>query len=266
MLRTLPGLFLLLSVIGGRTAAQAPPAARSELAPSGTLRVGINYNNRVLATRDPAGGDSRGVAVDLAREIGRRLAVPVELVPYTAAGRMADGAKAGEWDIAFLADDPGRAADITFTVPYLEIDMTYLVPPGSAIRTIEEVDRAGVRIAAVAQSAYEMFLTRSLKQAQVVRVAANQAADAALASGAVEVLSGLRDRLLTVAEGLPGSRVLDGRFTVARQAIGMPKGRDTAAAYLNAFVEEAKASGLVARAIGESGARGVSVAPPRGKP
>src|SRR5918996_2430485 len=133
------------------------PALCYDLAPTGKIRVGINYGNPVLATKDPAGGELRGVAVDLAREVGKRLDLPVELVGYDAAGKMVDALKAGAWDIAFLAIDPGREGDVSFTAPYIEIEGSYLVPAGSPLRAIADVDRDGVRIALAAGAAYELF-------------------------------------------------------------------------------------------------------------
>ena len=147
-----------------------PPGARSELAPTGKLRAAINFGNPVLAQKDPATGEPRGVSVDLARELGRRLGVPVVLVTFDAAGKVFDALKTGSWDIAFMAIDPARAAEIVFTAPYVVIEGTYLVPADSALRTIEDVDRDGVRVAVGNKSAYDLYLTRTLKRAQLVRV------------------------------------------------------------------------------------------------
>ena len=237
------------------------PALNSDLAPTGKMRVGINYGNPVLATRNPASGELRGVAVDLARELGKRVDLPVELVGYDAAEKMVDALKAGAWDIAFLAIDPGREAEIAFTAPYLEIEGTYLVPSGSLLRAIADVDRDGVRIALAAGAAYDLFLTRNLKHAQLVRVPDPPAAFALLVAGKVEALAGVKQTLVTNAAQLPGSRVLDGRFLAIGQALGIAKGRDEGARYLREFIEDAKASGLVARAIEKAGVRGVSIAP-----
>lgn len=237
------------------------PSLRSDLAPTGKLRVGINYGNPVLATRDPASGDLRGVAVDLALELGRRLAVPVELVGYEAAGKMVEGLQTGAWDAAFLAVDPGRTGEITFTAPYIEIEGTYLVPAGSPLRAIADVDREGVRIGLAAKSAYDLFLSRSLQRAQLVRAPDPNAAFELLVAGKVEVLAGVKQTLVTNAGKLTGSRVVDGRFMAIHQALGMPKGRAAGAKYLREFIEDVKASGLVARAIEKAGIHGVSVAP-----
>ena len=240
---------------------EVPPSARAELAPTGKLRAGINYGNVILARKDPATGESSGVAIDLARELGRHLGVPVEIVAYDSVGAMVDGAKAGAWDIAFLGADPARAAEISFTAAYVELDATYLVPAGSPLRAIADVDREGVRVAAPARANYELYLSRSLTRAQLVRAQGAAAAFDLLASGKVEALAGLTQALIGLRATLPGSRLVDGRFMAVQQSVGIPKGRDAGAQYLRGFVEEAKASGLVARAIEKTGARGVSVAP-----
>jgi polar amino acid transport system substrate-binding protein len=237
------------------------PSLRSNLAPTGRLRVGINYGNPVLATRNRASGDLQGVAVDLARELGRRLDLPVELVGFESAGQMVEGLKAGAWDAAFLAVDPGRTGEITFTAPYIEIEGTYLVPPGSPLQSIPDIDRAGVRIGVSANSAYDLFLSRSLQRAELVRAPSPDAAFDLLVAGKVDVVAGVRQSLIANAEKLPGSRVLAGRFMAIQQALGIPKDRGEAVKYLRQFIEDVKASGQVARAIEQAGVRGVSVAP-----
>ncbi len=236
---------------------EVSPALRSELAPTGKLRVGINYGNFLLVNKDRASG----IAVDLGRELGRRLGVAVELITYDAAGKLADGAKTDAWDVAFLGAEPQRANEIAFTAAYLEIPATYLVPAGSTLRTIAEVDREGVRIAVAQKSAYDLYLSRNLKHAQLLRAEGIQGSYDLFIEQKLEVLSGLKPRLVTDAEKLPGSRVLEGQFTAVQQAIGTPKGREAGAKYLREFAEDAKASGLVAEAIARHGVRGVSVAP-----
>jgi len=237
------------------------PAVRADLAPTGTLRAGINYGNFILARKDAATGQTRGVAIDLTRELAKRLGVPVEIVAYDSVAAMVDAAKTGSWDIAFLGIDPARAGEIGFTAAYLQIEATYLVPAGSDLRTVADVDRDGVRVAAPARANYELFLSRNLKRAQLVRAATADAAFELLASGRVEALAGLRQALIGLTDKLPGSRMVDGQFMAVQQAVGVPQGRDAGLVYLRGFVEEAKASGLVGRAIAETGARGVSVAP-----
>ena len=233
-------------------------ALRAELAPTGKLRVGINYGNFLLVNKDRASG----IAVDLGRELGKRLGVSIELVTYDAAGKLADGVKAGAWDVAFLGAEPQRANEITFTAAYLEIPATYLVPAGSALRALGDVDREGVRIAVAQKSAYDLYLSRNLKHAQLVRAEGIQGSYDLFVDQKLDVLSGLKPRLVTDAEKLPGSRVLEGQFTAVQQAIGTPKSREAGARYLREFAEDAKASGLVAAAIARHGVRGVSVAPP----
>ena len=238
---------------------QVPANVRAELAPSGKMRVGINFGNALLATKD-AKGEPAGIAVDLARELALRIGAPLEIVPYDSAGRMADGAKAGAWDIAFLGSDPARADEISFTAPYLEIDATYLVPAGSPLRTIADVDRAGVRIAVSEKSAYDLYLTRALKRARLVRAPGPDASVELFFKDKLEALAGLKTMLVDAAARQPGSRVLDGRFTAVQQAIGIRKGRPAATQYLQAFIADVKASGFVAKSIEKNGIRGVSVA------
>jgi polar amino acid transport system substrate-binding protein len=244
-----------------RAMSDVTPAVHADLAPAGTLRAGINYGNFILAAKDAASGESRGVAVDLTRELARRLGVPVEIVAYDSVAAMVDAAKTGAWDIAFLGIDPAREGEISFSAAYLEIEATYLVPAGSPLRAVTDVDREGVRVAAPARANYELYLTRNLKRAQLVRAPGGDGAFDLLVTGKVEALAGLRQALIGLAEKLPGSRMLDGRFMAVQQAIGVPRGRDAGLAYLRGFVEDAKGSGLVARAIEQTGARGVSVAP-----
>jgi polar amino acid transport system substrate-binding protein len=238
------------------------PAVRADLASTGRLRAAINYGNFILATRDRATGESRGAAVDLAQDLAKRLAVPLEIVAYDSVAVMGDAAPSGVWDIAFLGSDPKREALMSFTAAYLEIEATYLVPGASPLRTAAEVDREGVRVAAPARANYELHLSRNLKAARLVSTESNDAAFNLLATGQVEALAGLTQALHDRLPQLPGSRILEGRFMGVQQSIAVPKGRDAGLAYLRQVVEEAKASGLVARAIERTGARGVSVAPP----
>ena len=240
---------------------QISTAARSDLAPTGTLRVGINQGNFLVVTKDPASGELRGIAVDLARELGRRAGLPVEFITYASAGKMAEAVKTGAWDVAFLGAEPERRNEISFTPAYLEIEATYLVPAGSPIRAIAEVDRDGVRIAVAAKSAYDLFLSRTVLRARLVRAEGIDASFKLFVADKLEALAGLKPRLVTDAQVLPGSRILEGRFTAIQQAIGTPRGRDAGANYLRDFIEDVKASGLVAQAMEKHGVRGVSVAP-----
>jgi polar amino acid transport system substrate-binding protein len=239
----------------------APKDAVSSLAPRGTLRAAINLGNPVLAQRDGAGGALRGVSVDLARELGRRLGVPIELVPYDAAGKVFDALQADAWDVAFLAIDPKRAVGVAFTRPYVLIEGTYLVPGASPLRTIEDVDRDRVRIAVGRGSAYDLFLTRALTRAALVRAETSAAALDLFLAGHLEVAAGVRQPLVAFARAHPGLRVMDGRFMSIEQAMGTPRGREAGARYLDAFVADAIAAGLVARALAASGQRDVTIAP-----
>lgn len=240
------------------------PAVRSELAPAGKLRAGINHGNFLLVNKTSAGGTPTGVAPDLARELGARVGVPVEFVSYDQAGKLAEGVRVGDWDVAFLGNEPQRANEIAFSAAYLEIEATYLVPAGSLIRTLAEVDRPGVRIAVADKAAYDLYLSRNLKHAELVRAEGIDGSYALFVGRKLEVLAGLRPRLVSDVEKLPGSRILEGRFMAVQQSIGSPKGRDAAAQYLREFVEDVKRSGFVARAIAAHGVRGVSVTPPAG--
>lgn len=243
-------------------ATEISPTVRSELAPTGKLRVGLNHGNFLLVTPGSKGAEPRGVAPDLARELGRRLGGPVEFVNFDTAGKLADAGRTGAWDVAFLGAEPQRASEIAFTAAYLEIPATYLVPAGSPIRSIADVDREGVRIAVADKSAYELFLSRSVKHARLVRAQGLDASFDVFVGEKLDALAGLKPRLLMDVGKLPGARLLDGQFTAIQQAIGTPKGRESAAKYLRAFVEEVKASGLVAEAISRNAVHGVSVAPP----
>ena len=240
--------------------------ARSELAPSGRLRVGLNTQNFLLVTAHGPGIEPRGPAPDLARELGRRLNVPVDFVTFDSAGKLADGVRTGVWDVAFLGAEPQRAGEIAFTAAYLEIPATYLVPAGSPLHAIADVDRAGVRIAVADKSAYELYLTRTIKHATLVRAQGIEGSLEVFLAQKLEALSGLKPRLLMDVQQLPGARLLDGQFTAVQQAIGTPKARQTGAAFLRRFVEDVKAAGRVAEAIARNGVRGVSVAPPAAGP
>jgi polar amino acid transport system substrate-binding protein len=241
-----------------------PPAARAELTPTGKLRAGINFQNQLLTTLGP-NGEQGGVAVEFARELARRLAVPLEIIPYKSAGALADSVSSGAWEISVLGDEPERAKVIAFATPLTEIEATYLVPAGSTIRSIAEVDRPGVRIVSPAKSAYDLYLSRTIKHAKLVQIDGQKAAQEHFVREKLDALAGLKPGLLEIAPTLPGSRILEGNFTVVRHTVGMPRGRDAAAAYLRDLVEDVKATGLVAQWIAKSGVKGLSVAPPAGK-
>jgi polar amino acid transport system substrate-binding protein len=241
-----------------------PQQVASELAPTGVLRAAINMGNFLLVTGKSAAGEPEGVAPDMARAIAERLGVPVAYLPYARPGELADAAGNDVWDIGLIGAEPQRAEKIAFSPAYVEIEATYLVPPGSPLTAIAEIDRPGVRIAVTARSAYDLWLARNIKAAQLVRsegggdVAFRQFVD-----DGIEALAGLRPGLLAYCDKLPGSRILDGQFTAVQQAVGTARANAAGAAFLREFVEEAKRSGLVARLIERHGVTGrLSVAPP----
>lgn len=235
----------------------------AQLAPGGKLRAAINFGNSVLAQKDSATGEPKGITPDLARELGRRLGVPVEFVTYDAAGKVFDAVKTGAWDIAFVAIEPVRAAEIEFSAPYVIIEGTYMVPKDSSLRTIADVDKPGVRIAVGPKSAYDLYLTRTIKNATIVRATAGggRAMIDMFVNDKLEVAAGVRQPLVAYAKDHPDMRVMDGHFMEIQQAMGTPKGRTAGAEYLRAFVEDVKASGFVAEALKRSG-QSATVAPP----
>jgi polar amino acid transport system substrate-binding protein len=234
---------------------------KKEFAPSGTLRVGLNYGNFLLVLKDAPDGTPRGIAPDLGRELGKRVGVPVEFVKFQQAGQLADGVRDGKCDVGFLAAEPQRANEIAFTSAYLEIPVTYLAPPGSKIRSLADVDCEGVRIAVSARSAYDLYLTRTLKHAKLFRAEGIAASHELFMKDKLDVLAGLKPQLVRDAEKLPGSRVLEGQVTGVQQAVGVPKNRSAAAQFTREFVDEVKRSGLVAKTIEKHGVKGVTVAP-----
>lgn len=244
------------------TTTMAPSAAVTDLAPTGRLRAAINFGNPVLAARDASTGEARGVSVDLSRELARRLGVPLELVTYDAAGKVVAALKSGAWDVAYVAIDPLRANEISYSAAYVVIEGAYLVRQESPIRSNAEVDRAGVRIAAARGSAYDLFLSRELKQATIVRAATSPAVTDLFVAQGLDVAAGVKQQLEADAKRIPGLRLLEGRFMLINQAMGTPKGRDAGAKYLREFIEEMKASGFIARALERHRIEGVAVAPP----
>jgi polar amino acid transport system substrate-binding protein len=255
------GLVSVILLASCATMPQVSPAVRSDLAPTGTLRAAINFGNPILATKDPTTGEPRGVSVDLSRELARRLGVPVQFVTYDAAGKVVQALKTGAWDVAYVAIDPARAVDIGYTAPYVVIEGAYLVRQDSPIRSNAEVDREGVRVAVGAGSAYDLFLSRSLKRAKIVRAPTSPAVVDLFVAQKLEVAAGVKQQLEADARRIPGLRLLEGRFMVINQAMGTPRGREAGAKYLRQFVEEMKASGFVAEALKRHRIEGAGVAP-----
>jgi polar amino acid transport system substrate-binding protein len=265
MTRIASALFVLALLGACMTTPNAPSApvgVVADLAPSGKLRAAINLGNPILAIRDPGTREPRGVSVDLARELGKRLSVPVEFVVYESAGNVVAGQKAGAWDIAFVAIDPARASEIRFTAPYVVIEGSYLVPERSSIRSNAEVDRTGVRVVVGAGSAYDLYLSRELKRATLVRAPTSPAVTDMLVAQGLDVAAGVKQQLEADAKRVPGVRLLDVRFMVINQAMATPRGRDAGANYMDAFVEEMKANGFVAKSLQKHGIAGAAIAPP----
>jgi polar amino acid transport system substrate-binding protein len=235
---------------------------KAELAPSGVLRAGLNLSNFLLITGRESDGTPTGVAPDMAAEIARRRGVPVQYVPYKTPGELADAADTGVWDIGLIGAEPQRAEKIAFTPAYVEIEATYLVPAGSSIRSIADVDRPGVRISVTGRSAYGLWLERNIKQATLMRTDSLDSSFEQFVRDKLEVLAGLRPRLLSDVEKLPGARILDGKFSAVQQAIGTSRRNAAAAEFLRQFVAEAKASGFVQSLIDRHEVRGLTVAPP----
>lgn len=233
----------------------------AELAPKGVLRAGINMSNFLLVTGRTPDGDPDGVSPDMARAIAERLGVPVKLIPFKSPGELADQVNNDVWDIGNIGAEPQRAETIAFTAAYCEIQATYLVPAGSPITSIEEVDRKGIRIAVTGRSAYGLWLDRNIKNAELVRSDTLDASFEDFVNKKLEVLAGLRPRLIDDVQKLPGARILDGQFSAVQQAVGTPKKNAKGAEFLAKFVEEAKSSGFVQSLIDKHKVKGLSVAP-----
>jgi polar amino acid transport system substrate-binding protein len=263
-----PRFLLSASLVLASCAMNAPspavsPALRAELAPSGTLVMGVNYGNIVHTQRDPGGGDPRGVAPELARELAGRLGVPIRYVTYEIAGKLADDAKQGAWDVAFLALDPARSKDISFSAPYVIIQGSYLVKNDAPMRSVKDFDQAGLKIAVGLKSAYDLFLSRELQKAQLVRYPTSQAAIDAFVQGqdGLGAAAGVRQPLVNAAKKDANFRVIADSYMTIDQAAGVPQGRPNAAKYLHDFIEEQKANGFVAKKLAESGNGDATIAP-----
>ena len=236
---------------------------RAQLAPKGVLRAGINLSNFLLVTGKTDAGDPVGVSPDMARAVADRLGVGVEYVVFESPGALADAATEDVWDIGNIGAEPERAKTIAFTAAYAEIEATYMVPAGSPLAAVDQVDSQGVRIGVYGRSAYGLWLADNIRAAQLVKTDGVDSSFDAFVEQGLEALAGLRPRLIEDVEKLPGARILDGQFTAVQQAIGTKPDRTQAAAFLAEFVEEAKSSGLVAELIARHGVEGrLTVAPP----
>jgi len=233
--------------------------ATIELAPAGVLRAAINYGNPVLACREADGGPG-GITADLARELARSLDARVAFVGYEQAGDVFAGLDSDAWDICFLAIEPVRAARIAFTAPYITIEGVYLVPAGSSLSHADEVDRAGARIGVIAGSAYDLFLTRGLKHAELVRRAGPDEVRSELVEGRVDLIAGVKPALEADARTVPGSRLLPEAFMSIRQAMGTPREREAGAAYITQFIHDARRTGLLAELFARNRVEGGALA------
>jgi polar amino acid transport system substrate-binding protein len=251
---------LLLTGCAGISSAPTPEA-RQALAPTGKLRVALQLANPLNVVRDSASGEMTGVAFDLGKELARRIGVPFEPVLYPSVGALLDSGKSGAWDVAFVGFSPARAKEWDFTGLHLEVEFGYLIPAGSAISTIADADRPGIRIAVQEKSGPDVFFSRTLKNAVFVRAPSNPGALEVLKTGKADVMGSIKPVLFEMSKQLPGSRVLDGRPGIDPHAMALPKGRDLGMAYARRFIEEAKSEGLVKAAIERAGLRGVIVAP-----
>jgi len=234
---------------------------KQALAPTGKLRVGFLSTTPIHATKDAASGEFKGPAVDLGKEMARRIGVQFEPVAYTSFPPVLAGAKSGEWDIAMIGITSEREQIVDFTAPYMVVEFGYLVPSGSSISTLADVDKPGVRIAVLEKSSPDAYLSRTIQRATLVRVSTIANMVESLKAGRADALYGTKAGMLSQSAKVPGSRVLEGRFGGEETAFAVPKGRRLSAAYARQFVEESKSEGLVKAAIERAGLRGVVVAP-----
>ncbi|MGE3843330.1 MAG: ABC transporter substrate-binding protein [Vicinamibacterales bacterium] len=245
-----PAVVSVLFLVGSTVMAQERPiAARTDLAPNGTLRAAINVGNAVLAARGRDGGEPTGVTVDIARELGRRLDVPVRLIVFDAAGKVVEAGRAGAWDVAFVALDPARAAEIAQSPPYVQIEGAYLVRSTSPITSNEQVDVPGHRVVVGRGSAYDLYLTRTLTKAELVRTSTSDAVVDEFLQQGYEVAAGVKQQLEIDAGRTANLRLLPGRFMVINQAMASQRGKEAGARYVREFIEDLKASGFIARAL-----------------
>lgn len=242
-------------------AQQATDPRVADLVRAGKVRVGLGVVAPHWATKDPATGELRGVAVDLARAFATRLGVEFVPVEYPSPPLVLDGLKTGAWDVGFLGVDPARAAVVDFAPAHMQVDATFLVPPGSSIRNMADVDQPGVRIAVALKSVEDTVLSRMLKRAELHRAETSAAGFDLLRAGKADAFANPRPSVLRFSTQLPGSRVLEDNFHSTFGAMAVPKGQAGRLAYISEFIEEAKASGLVQRAIERAGVHGVQVAP-----
>ena len=250
-----------VSTMPPKISSPVPDVVRA-LAPTGTLRAAINFGNPILANKDAKTGEPFGVSIDIARELGKRLNVPVELVLFSSAGKVVDAVSANEVSIAFVAIDPVRATTTAYTAPYVIIEGAYLVRNNSPLRDNAEVDRTGTRVVVGGGSAYDLYLTREIKNATLVRAPTSPLVTDEMLKQNLEVAAGVRQQLEADALRVGGVRLLPGRFMVINQALALPVARASASDFLKVFIEDLKATGFVANALARHGIKGALVAPP----
>jgi polar amino acid transport system substrate-binding protein len=231
---------------------------------SGALRVGVGLGSLTTATRNPATGEVKGPALELGRALAARIGIPFVSVEYPRPGAVIDGLRANAWDISILIVDPVRAEQVDYSNPFLQSDLTYLVAAGSTIQSVADADQPGIRIAVARGDTSDLNLTRTLKRAELVRTDSIAAAAELLRTGGANAMALNRPSLIAQSATLPGSRVLSDGFADFTSAVAVPKGHERWLAYINEFIEDAKASGLVGRMIETLGMQGVRVAPPAG--
>jgi polar amino acid transport system substrate-binding protein len=242
-------------------AQQTPDPRVADLVRAGRVRVGFGLGPVLSAIKDPATGEVWGPSLDLARALAARIGIELQTVEYPRPGAVLEGVRTNAWDVAFLVIDPDRAAEADFSPPFMQSDFTYLVRAGSSIRNVADADQPGVRIAVPRGDASELYLSRTLKRAELVRTESHAAAENLLRTGDADAYAGPRPVALTIGARLPGSRVLEDHFLVIYRAALVPKGHAGRLAYVSEFIEEAKASGLVKQIIERHGLQGVQVAP-----
>lgn len=235
----------------------------SSFVPTGTLRVGINLGNPILANENPQTHELYGITIDIAHEIGKRLSLPVKLTPFKTAGNTVDAVKTGDIDLVFVAIDPVRGADISYTPPYIQIEGAYMVKTSSSIQQNDQVDVSGNEIVVGKGSAYDLYLSRETKNATLLRAASSQAVVDDFMSGKGNVAAGVKQQLESDAKRYEGLRMLPGRFMVINQAIGIPKARpqyEQTTTYLSDLITQLKQSGFVAKSMHEHKIEGAKVA------
>ena len=260
--RVIAGIVGVALVAGCAGRLTAPsPSIKAELAPRGELRAALFTGNPVIASKHRETGELSGTAFMLGRALAADAGVGFAPIEYTTIARLMDDAKTGAWDVAVLAIDPARRAVIDYAPPYVVVDITYLVRPGSPIASVAEADRPGVRVTAARGAATALMLQRTLKNAQLTPADSEPAAFELIREGKADAYAQNRFMLLGLADRLPGARVLDDRLDVVQLALALPKGRPTALAYVTTWMAQARRSGLVQRAIDAAGLRGVQAAP-----